>query len=531
MLDTAQLKQKLRKAERALAVARAREALIPYARLAEPHPDDPEDSNLSLYEVAAHNLALAQLLQRVERGTARRVIITMPPRHGKSRLGSQIFGAWFMGRNPRREFICAAYNQTLADEFGDATRQILTSAAHEQAFPDCQLRKDKRSVNDMVTTRRGRIRFIGLEGGLTGKGADLMVIDDPIPNMEVAESQHQRDKLWANFLSAAYTRMQPGGRIIIIITRWHEDDIVGRIDNPEYLSPERAKEWIRFDLPAIAGEDDALGRKPGEALWPAWYPLEELEAIRDTVGPRIWNSLYQQKPTPPDGTLFKRQHIRYYRRDQLPENLRIYITSDHAISNAENRDASVYLVGGISENGDLYILDCWWEREGDLDVQMDQMMAYGAKYKPLFWFAERDKVTKSIGPLLRKRQLAARTYFTMESPVPTTDKKMRAQPIQALMAMGKVFFPANAPWLMKATDELLKFPYAPHDDFVDALGMFGRALDMEMSAAKIRPGNDNAMGKRGIPATPQSPGSWQWYRQQRYYSERKLRRMNAAKGY
>lgn len=531
MLDTGQLRQKLRQAERALAVTRARDALIPYARLIEPHPADPDDSNLSLYEVAAHNLALAKLLQRVEQGSARRVIITMPPRHGKSRLGSQIFGAWFMGRNPHKEFICAAYNQTLADEFGDATRQIMMSNAHSQVFPNSQLRSDKRSVNNMVTTRRGRVRFIGLEGGLTGKGADLMVIDDPIPNMEVAESLHLRDKLWANFLSAAYTRMQPGGRIIIIITRWHEDDIVGRIDNPEFLSPERAKEWVRFDLPAIATEDDVIGRKPGEALWPAWYPLSELEAIRDTVGPRIWNSLYQQRPTPPDGTLFKRDHIRYYRRDQRPENLRIYITSDHAISSREDRDATVILVGGISSNGDLYILDCWWQREGDLDVQMDKMMEFGKRYKPLFWFMEREKITKSIGPLLRKRQHAERVFFTVESPVATQDKKMRAGPIQALMSAGKVFFPANAPWLTKAEDELLKFPYATHDDFVDALGMFGRALDMEASAGSPKVANDNAMGKRGVPSEPQKIGSWNWYRQQRYHSERRDRRMRAAKGY
>ena len=188
----------------------------------------------------------------------------------------------------------------------------------------------------------------GVGGPITGKGADILIIDDPVKNAEEANSQTYRDKTWEWYQSTAYTRLEPKGAIILIMTRWHEDDLAGRL--LKHMQNGTGEKWEVINLPAIAEENDLLGRKPGEPLWPERYDLKELNRIKDTTGSYWWSALYQQRPQPPEGGLLKRSWIKYYQPHELPhlEELDIYQAWDLAISTKETADYTVCTTVGVS---------------------------------------------------------------------------------------------------------------------------------------------------------------------------------------
>jgi hypothetical protein len=331
-----------------------------------PDPSDMDNPDLSRYKPAAHHAAISRQLHRVDAGTDRRVIITMPPRHGKTELASHRFVPWFMGRDPYREVILSTYNQTFAEDHGRKIREIMLSPEYAQVFPETILRKDSKSAERLQTTESGLAFFAGVGGAITGRGADLFVIDDPLKNREEAESATIRDQIWNWFTSTAYTRLLPGGRVVIILTRWHEDDIVGRIFDEDYMDPEEAKTWKVLSLTAIAEDGDPLGRQKGEALWPERYPIETLDGIRRTLrakGSRDWISLYQQRPTPDEGSYFLRTMFKPYSPGELPEALNKYGASDHALGTKQQNDASVLGCFGVDEHDVIWLLpDIVWGR-------------------------------------------------------------------------------------------------------------------------------------------------------------------------
>lgn len=204
---------------RAIAAKKAREDVLRFAQFSMPHPADMDNPDLSRYAPADHHAAIARALQRIEAGRDLRVIITMPPRHGKTELASHRFTPWFVGRDPYREVILSTYNQTFAEDHGRKIREVMMSPEFAQVFPECVLRKDSKSAERLQTTEGGILFFAGVGGAITGRGADLFLIDDPIKNREEAESATIRDQVWDWFTSTAYTRLLPGGRVVIILTR------------------------------------------------------------------------------------------------------------------------------------------------------------------------------------------------------------------------------------------------------------------------------------------------------------------------
>jgi predicted phage terminase large subunit-like protein len=264
--------------------------------------------------------------------------------------------------------------------------------------------------------------------------------------------------------------------------------LIGRITDPTNpcYSDEEASKWKIINLPAIAKENDPLGRELGEALWPERFDLEFLNAAKQ-LDSKGFSALYQQQPTPEDGDLFRADWIVTYDKSRLPTDLRIYAASDHAIGTDKTRnDSTVMIVGGVDQYGDLYLLDVWWEKAGS-DKQVEAMLRLAKQWKPLLWFAEKGHISKAIGPFLRKRMQEERNYFTVEEVTPVTNKVQRAQSIMGRMSMKKVKFPKHAPWFIDARDELLKFPNARHDDFVDALAWLGRAVDRMSMPSSVRP--------------------------------------------
>lgn len=320
---------------------------------------------------------------------------------------------------------------------------------------------------------------------------NCLLIDDPFKDAEEASSQAIRDQAWNWFTRVAMTRLMGKKLVCITLTRWHEDDIVGRLidpTNPHYNAVEASK-WKIINFPAIAEDDDPLGRAPGEPLWPDGpdkFDLDFLEGQR-RLDPLGFAALYQQRPTVEDGIMFRREHVQYYTPEQLPADLRIYAASDHAVgTDRAKHDATVLLTAGVDRQGNIYLLDCFWERAAT-DKVVEAMLTTAKLRKPLVWWAERGHISKSIGPFLKKRMLEAGVYFNVVEVTPAANKEQRAQSIAARMAMGMVYWPKHAAWAQKAVDELLKFPHGRNDDFVDAIAYIGLGLQNIIKADVPKP--------------------------------------------
>lgn len=490
MTEAAPSLDQVNAAQRLLAARTARDSLLAFTRLTMPHPQDMGDPTISLYEEAIHHRAIVEALEKVERGEIRRLIISMPPRHGKSELASKRFPTWCAGRHPNWQVIFATYSQEFGEDFGKKVREIIKTETFRQVFPDLYLKPGSAASDRLELHGDGILVFTGIGGAVTGRGADLLIIDDPVKNREEAESPANRNRIWEWFTSTAFTRLMPGGRIVIIMTRWHEDDLVGRIFNPDFTPREQADKWLVLELPAV---------RDGKALWPAKYPMVELDSIRETIGPRDWSALYQQKPTPEDGEYFKKADIlaaAYETPADMPRNLVWYGASDHALKVAQGRDYNVIGCVGVDENEDIWLpYDIYWGRQ-ETDKQVEEMISQMRRHKPLNWWAGRDHITGSIGPFLRKRMAEERVHCWIEELPEKGDKRQKARALQGMMATRRIHFPKNAAWFASALSQMLKFDGDKHDDFVDFLGNACRGLErlfgQRVSAAK--PKKEPAIG-------------------------------------
>ncbi len=306
------------------------------------------------YKPAAHHRLIARHLEAVERGDITRLMIFMPPRAGKSMLVSEFFPAWYLGRNPSHYLIAATYAQELADDFGRKVRNQIADPSFQAVFPGCMLKGDSQASKRFHVTQKaesgepeldGAYFATGIGGPMSGRGAHLLLIDDAVKNREEAESPtiRQRNKDW--YTSTAYTRLMPGGKVVVVMTRWHEDDLAGWL-----LSTQAHENWTTLCLPAIAEVEDAIGRKEGEALWPEAFPLETLAKIKESIGSRDWSALYQQHPTPLEGGIFK---AAWFKRYDKPRDhyTRIVQSWDTAVKADQINDPSVCLTFGERENG------------------------------------------------------------------------------------------------------------------------------------------------------------------------------------
>lgn len=484
LAEMAELEKQLSVAKRLLRIKKARESLISFTEMTMPDPEEPDNVDKSRYQPVRHHETICAALEQVEKGLYQRLIISMPPRHGKSELASRRFPAWFMGKDPYRQVLFATYNADLAQNFGRSVRDVMRQPAFQQVFPGCKLQQGSQSADRLQTEEGGLMGFVGVGGGLTGKGADLLIIDDPIKSREEADSKRERDKLWEWFTQEAMTRLMAGARVVIIMTRWHEDDLVGRLTDPRNpcYNDDVAQQWRVLSLPAIAEADDPMGRQQGEALWPERYGLDFLNEIK-RLNAKGFSALYQGRPTPEEGDYFQKTWLKTYGPEELPKNLRVYVASDHAVSTAQAADKTCIIPVGVDENDNIWVLpDVWWRRAETDDV-VDGMVDLMERLRPTIWWAERGHISKSIGPFLRKIQQERGVWTVVEEVTPAKDKQTRAQAIRGRMAMGKVYFPKFAPWWAEAENELLKFPSSRHDDFVDALAHVGMGLGRQQGAS------------------------------------------------
>ena len=280
------------------------------------------------YDVNWHHRIMGEKLQAVERGEIKRLILELPPRHGKSLLASIIFPAWYMGKNPDKEIITASYNSDLAQDFGGKTRALVDDPVYHNIF-NLKLAKDEKAKAKWKTSGGGTYTSVGIGGAITGRGADILIIDDPIKNREEADSDLIRAKHWAWFTSTAYTRLEPDAAIILILTHWHYDDLAGRLIENEKNGGQK---WEVVKFPAIAESDDEF-RKAGEPLWANHFNLTTLEETRKMIGLMDWAALFQQNPIISESQEFREEYFRYFDEAELEEeHLTINILIDPAIS-------------------------------------------------------------------------------------------------------------------------------------------------------------------------------------------------------
>jgi predicted phage terminase large subunit-like protein len=402
------------------------------------------------YIQAAHLRLLTDKLELVETGHITRLMVFMPPRHGKSETCSIRFPAWYLGRNPQHQIIGCSYAENLAYTFSYAVRETIASPRYQKLWP---LKLDTSGAVRWQLADKDNLRAsyiaAGVGGGITGEGADCLIVDDPVKNAEEAESQTYRDKVWAWYQTTARTRLQPNGKIIVIQTRWHQDDLSGRLMQLAATDP-TADQWDVLNLPAL---------KDGEALWPERYPTDVLLNIRSSIGSRSFEALYQGNPTAAEGQIFKREWWQYYRA--RPEFKRIIHSWDTAYKAKGPNDYSVLTVWGVTATG-YYLLECLRERVEMPELKRMALAAYG-RDKPSAVYIEDAASGQSL-----IQELKRETNLPIIPVKVGTDKVTRAYAVTPLIESGRVYLPEYAPWLHDYVEELSAFPNAEHDDAVDS---------------------------------------------------------------
>ena len=414
------------------------------------------------YQTPAHIKLLAHKLEEVERGNIKRLAIFMPPRHGKSQLTSQFFPAWYLGRNPSKFVIATTYAQDLADDFGRSVRNQIQDEDYNRIFNDCTLSKDSSSVRRFHTTGSGVYYAVGAGGAITGRGAHLLLIDDPIKGREDADSDAMRSNLIDWYRSTAYSRLMPGGSIILIQTRWHEDDLAGWILRETSHEP-----WEVIELPAVLDEKASkiLKRPKGQALWPEAYDKKRLEEIKKTAGSREWNSLYMQRPSAEEGNILKRYWWKEWKEDNPPECNYILQSWDTAYTIKDTSDYSAVTTWGIFEHNGIQnaiLLSARRERWEFPELKSEAINLYN-EFKPDVVLIE----AKASGWSLIQELQRAGIPITPFNPK-RADKKTRAHSVTPLFESGRVWYPSSKYWAEDVINQCAQFPSSNYDDLVDS---------------------------------------------------------------
>lgn len=460
--------------------------------------EDPDNIDDSAFTVAAHHRYFAGCVQQIEAGKMLKTIFNAPPRHGKTLMMTTMFSAWYLGRHPKNDVMVATYNQDYAEQtLSSLWVALVTSDRFRQVFPEFALNPDRNSAGHRETAQGGNIYFLGRRSPTTGRGAHLLLCDDPTKDDKEARYESARNDAWDWFRKTLYTRRHNERcPLVVTQTRWSADDIVARISDPANLhyTEEFGSDFNIIHIPAIAvSKNDVMGRKIGEALWPEKFGTEELLKIRaaDPVG---FSCLYQSDPIPDEGVLFQPADLLEYDREELARlepAMRIYCFSDHAYGTDKHHDPSCFAPVGVAPNGDAYFLpDIFWDRASPDDA-VEKMLDMMKRRNPQRWFAENGGIFKSIEPFLTRRMQEEAVYCSIEAVWPKGTRKgagktERAAGALARCRMGRVKFPAFASWWPRAKAELLAFPNGNNDDFVDVLSLVGLQLD-RIHARRLEP--------------------------------------------
>lgn len=451
------------------------------------------------YSPALHHKLLLRKLQEVTDGVmfhsqtgnpCRRLMVLMPPGSAKSTYSSIIYPAWFLQRRERCEILSFSCNSELIERFSRRTRDCVKNHSKVLGY---ELARNSKAVQEWATTNGGNYRCAGVGGLTTGRRAHCGLIDDYIGSEEDANSKIVRDKQYDWYVNDYSPRLFPKDGIqIIVANRRHEDDLVGRL-----LAAEESK-WEVIRIPYFAEENDPLGRKPGDRLWPEWYTEQHANEEVLTKPPRTRSGLWQQRPAPEEGGFFQKAWMQGYDLEQYEflqkqikeGNVRVFGGGDWACS--DEKDANRTCFGGavLDSRGCLYIMpDLFWETALP-DRTVNAFVSFLERRNPLQFWSEKGHITKSWGPFLRKEMLDRQVYNYISEIHPSREKDVRAQSIRGLMSMMKVYFPIFAQWWPRAMHEMLMFPGGREDDFVDFLSILGIGINSMVKASPAKRQDD-----------------------------------------
>lgn len=399
------------------------------------------------------------------------LIVSMPPRHGKSELISKILPPWYLGRNPTHRVVLASYEATFAETYGRRCRDIM--AQHGETVFGVRVRPDVSSVSHWETTAGGAMMSVGVGGPLTGKGANLLIIDDAIKNAEQAASPTYRRKTWDWFASTALTRLEPGGKVIVVMTRWHQDDLVGQY--LRNLSETPGKRLRSLVLPALAKEDDPIGRSPGEPLWPARFDAAALVKIRRQVGEYWWRALYQQDPRNPEGSEWPEEYFSGRFTDWPdPQEVKIRMMALDPSKGRSDRAGDYQAITlGYATQDRLYV-SARLERISIANLA-DQFVRIAAEHKIHAAIVETNQFADLLADQIEQAAAARGVSFKLVRVVNTENKIVRIRAgLTSLLADRKILFRKGVSGVEKLLDQLRDFPMGQHDDGPDSLEMLVR---------------------------------------------------------
>ena len=412
------------------------------------------------------NRELASLIdgfvEGVKNRKSPRLIITVPPRFGKSEYVSRRLPAYFLSQTPNLEFIGATHTQTLADINGGDVRDIMLDPKFRDLF---NTNLDPRfTARDFLKLDNGSsFKSVGIGTGLPGFGAHILSVDDFFPGPKEANSQTERDNIWNWLSGSAFNRVYPGGGVIITATRWHVDDPIGRI-----LSSSERSRWVVFEYPAIA-EKDEKNRKVGESLHPERWSVEELMIRKAEASPRDWASLFQCRPYIDSGNFFKKEHFKFY--PLLPTETSCIVAADYAVSEKAHADKSAIGVLHVDHKGDVYLgNDYEWGRFGTLD-SVRKTISLAKKHNTRQLASETGPIQAAFDPVMQREMREQSYYITIEKNLRRSSKANLAHGLRALLEAGKFYLPDTKDVRENVVPQLLAFdPNADsEDDFVDML--------------------------------------------------------------
>ncbi len=425
------------------------------------------------YRAARVHRYLARQLEQCASRNIRRICISCPPRTGKSLLTSIMFPAWVLTRTPESNIIQASYASELSESFSRSTKAVLSSDGYRSLFPPI-LDPSAQRQKSWRTLAGGNYFATGVGGGATGRGADIFIADDLVKNRDEASSATHREKVWDWFMSTAMTRLAPDGVMIVIATRWHEDDLIGRLTNPERVRQFRdaglgGESFAVVRLEAICNNpaSDPLKRSLGDALWPEQWPVDRLEAARIQIGPHEFAAQYQQRPSPPGGNLCDIEKIRLIDREAVPDEVRLFRAWDLALTTKVLSDYSCGAFGGMDKAGNVYLVNMsrgkkTWNDQKRLILQHAEQEAIGSKIG-----------LETVGAFkvaYEELKVALAGRVSVTGYTPDRDKVGRATPWLAKIDASN-FCMVRGPWNRDFLHELEQFPNGAHDDQVDAVSV------------------------------------------------------------
>lgn len=422
------------------------------------------------YEPSRFHYCLADRLQRVATGKARRTITNTPPQHGKSRKTTIEMVSWMLGHDPRKHVAVASYSKGLSTKAVTATRDRFRTAAFQTIFPHARLKRGEGSKHYWQTDKGGSYRAVGIDSGFTGHHVTDLIIDDPHEDFASAQSEARREHVWDWFWSTAFPRVHPQGTITIIMTRWHPDDLVGRLTNPQRIAQIQkmgipVQPWERLNLSAIAGPGDPIGREEGAALWPERYPAAFLQSVRAESLSYIWSALYEGNPVPKGGNYIDPADFVVISPDQVPGGLQWVRYWDLAESEKKTSDYTAGARVALDRMGNLYIRDIlfgqwrWPHAKAKIaQTARDEKILVGVESQGAGMGIACKELADEIGD-----GAVVREYSVHK------DKLTRALYWIAKTEKRKVFLVGGGEWLTAFKAQCESFPNGEHDDMVDAV--------------------------------------------------------------